>query len=232
MRQFKGAMGVLSLPPLARRIRAEHLTYLSTKKLQSLVDLLKVVDEEAVDGGYVEAGVAMGGSAILLATAAKGRSITFDGYDLFSQIPAPSENDPAEVHERYQVISQGESRGIGGETYYGYRPDLYGYVVQKFEEFGVPLGEHVRLHQGYFEDTLELSHPVALAHIDCDWHDPVALCLDRIYPHLSDGGFIVVDDYYDYGGCRVATDEFRSRVSVETYRDRDHLVLRKPRARG
>ena len=131
------------------------------------------------------------------------------------------------MHERYRVISNGESRGIGGDTYYGYRPDLYEFVGQKFSEFGVPLSESIRLHEGLFEDTLLPSRPVALAHIDCDWHDPVALCLDRIYPHMSRGGFLVIDDYYSYGGCTVATDRFRSRVSLETYREKDHLVLRK-----
>jgi len=34
--------------------------------------------------------------------------------------------------------------------------------------------------------------------------------LERIAPYLSLGGYIVLDDYLDYGGCRRAVDEFLS----------------------
>ena len=52
------------------------------------------------------------------------------------------------------------------------------------------------------------SEAVAFAHIDCDWHDPVGLSLERIHPHLSPGALVVIDDYYAYGGARSAVDQF------------------------
>jgi hypothetical protein len=78
----------------------------------------------------------------------------------------------------------------------------------------MPVGDRILLHEGLFEDMLHPRRPVALAHVDSDWHDPVATCLERIAPHLSPGGFIVLDDYDDYddyGGCRDATDAFLAR---------------------
>lgn len=39
----------------------------------------------------------------------------------------------------------------------------------------------------------------------------MAFCLQAIYPHLSEGGFIILDDYNDYGGCRRATDASLNR---------------------
>jgi hypothetical protein len=59
-----------------------------------------------------------------------------------------------------------------------------------------------------FEDTLHPQTDIAFAHIDCDWYDPVRLCLERIVPRLSAGAYVVLDDYNDYGGCRRAVDEF------------------------
>jgi asparagine synthase (glutamine-hydrolysing) len=40
-------------------------------------------------------------------------------------------------------------------------------------------------------------------------------CLSRIFPHLTVGGSIILDDYHDWGGCRKATDEYLERISGE-----------------
>jgi asparagine synthase (glutamine-hydrolysing) len=124
-------------------------------------------------------------------------------------IPPPSENDPPEVHERYAIIASGQSKGLGDDEYYGYQQDLRQSVERAFAAHGIPVdGERVALHEGLFEDTLEPSGPVALAHIDSDWYDPVTLCLTRLWPVLSSHGRIVIDDYNDYAGCKQAVHEF------------------------
>jgi asparagine synthase (glutamine-hydrolysing) len=38
-------------------------------------------------------------------------------------------------------------------------------------------------------------------------------CLTRVFPKLVCGGSIILDDYYDWGGCRKATDEYLSGVT-------------------
>jgi O-methyltransferase len=197
------------LTGVSRRVRAERLTYLRPERLHTLERLAGQVNREAIAGDFMEAGIALGGSAIVMATL-MGENRSFHGYDVFGMIPAPGEEDPTEAHERYAVITSGGSRGIGdSDTYYGYRADLYDDVAQTFARYDVPVdGERVQLHRGLFEDTLHPSRPVALAHIDSDWYDPVTTCLTRIAPVLSPGGYIVLDDYFDYGGCRKAVDEF------------------------
>jgi asparagine synthase (glutamine-hydrolysing) len=217
------------LSPVARRVRRERSTYLSGAKLQSLEQALRTVVEQEIHGDFVECGVALGGSAIVLASHLDdGRS--FHGFDLFATIPPPTERDPAEAHERYARISAGEAEGLGnGDRYYGYMDDLLAHVQASFTRHGVaPQAGRVELHQGLFEDTLDLKRPVALAHIDSDWHDPVALCLERIHSHVSVGGMIVIDDYHDYGGCRTACHEFLAKAGdIEVVRAQPHLVLRR-----
>lgn len=191
--------------PVSRRVRDERLTYLSLDKLRVLERLAKAVDRDGVPGSVIECGVALGGSAIVLASLLPQRR--FDGYDVFGMIPPPGPADPPEVHERYRVIEEGRSSGIRGDAYYGYEDDLLGKVEAAFARHGVPVdGERIRLHEGLFEDTLRPDGPVALAHVDCDWHDPVRLCIERIWPQLPVGGHLVFDDYNDYGGCRRAVD--------------------------
>jgi asparagine synthase (glutamine-hydrolysing) len=123
-------------------------------------------------------------------------------------IPPPNANDDPDSLARYEVIASGRSAGIKGDPYYGYRDDLYSEVVANFARFGLEVdSRRVSLHRGLFEETMVFDGPVAVAHIDCDWHDSVRTCLERIWPVLSPGGFLVIDDYRTYGGCARAVDE-------------------------
>jgi hypothetical protein len=59
-------------------------------------------------------------------------------YDAFGMIPAPSDRDTEREIDRYRDIVAGRSRGLGGESYYGYRDDLLGEVASAIERFGCP----------------------------------------------------------------------------------------------
>ena len=191
---------------------------------------LREINRRKVPGMCVEAGVANGGSAIIIASL-MGAGRVFKGYDVFGLIPAPSERDDQKSLARYEVIASGKSEGLGGDIYYGYKNDLLDAVASRFREFGMEIdGETISLHPGLFEDTLRFGgdESVALAHIDCDWHDPVALCFQRIAPRVSPGGFLVIDDYNDYGGCRTATDAFLAENTDFTVIAKDlNAVLRR-----
>jgi asparagine synthase (glutamine-hydrolysing) len=155
----------------------------------------------------------------------------FRGYDVFSMIPAPGERDDERSQERYEVIRSGRSKGIGGDRYYGYQENLFGRVCETFAAFGYPVdGARVALHRGRFEDTVQFApgDRVALAHVDCDWYDPVSLCLERTAGVLQPGGVFVLDDYNDYGGARRAVDDFLlAHAGFELLRTRPHAVVRK-----
>ncbi|MCV7124421.1 TylF/MycF/NovP-related O-methyltransferase [Mycobacterium lacus] len=203
---------------LARKIRRNHLTYLSYERLASLK--LAADEVRGVPGAVIECGVALGGSGILLARALKDRE--FHGYDVFGQIPPPGPDDPSEAHERYAVIASGQSEGLAGDTYYGYLGDLLPRVSASFTRYGV----RPHLHPGLFEDTLNPDWPIALAHLDCDWYDPVKLCLERITPWLTTGARVIIDDYFVYGGAKKATDEhLNAYPGFTTVREAGHLVL-------
>ncbi|KAA5609792.1 TylF/MycF/NovP-related O-methyltransferase [Rhodovastum atsumiense] len=191
-------------------VRRGGLTYLSAERLLRIRQELKRLQRDNVPGEALEFGVALGGSAIMIARHVRGQR-RFLGYDVFGLIPPPGAKDPQAAHQRYAEITSGHSAGIGGQLYYGYRNDLMGEVSGRLASFGVPVDGHsVTLVQGRFEETVPATLPdqVAFAHIDCDWHDPVAHILASLLPRLSPGAAIVIDDYEDYGGCRSATDAF------------------------
>ena len=222
-RRIRSAAVKLSLSSRARAVAKAGLTYLSPQRLRVLERSVRDVDRRGIPGDFVECGVALGGSAILLSTLLAPQR-RFHGYDVFEMIPAPGAEDERDAHDRYAVIKAGASRGIGGEQYYGYMTNLRDVVVENFREFGLTVdGERIGLHQGLFEHTLrfEPDSQIALAHIDCDWYDPVRLCLERIYARLAVGGCMILDDYNDYRGCRKAADAFLA--------EKPDLVLVTPR---
>lgn len=194
-------------------IRAQKITYLSEIRLASINSTCRSIENANLPGLFIEAGCALGGSAILIAsTKNKERSLFI--YDVFEMIPAPTAKDPQDVHERYQTIVQGKSAGIGGDKYYGYLDNLYDVVQSNLNSFGIDCQEQlVFLIQGLVQDTMLIEQPVAFAHIDVDWYEPVITSLKRIFPNLVVGGSIILDDYHDWGGCRKATDEFLSEVT-------------------
>lgn len=218
----------IRLSRVARDVLASNLTYLAPEKLIGLQSLIKSVRK--IEGDFIECGLALGGSAILIASL-MGKHRRFLGYDVFGMTPPTTDADDEKSRARYEAIKSGQAKGLGGNRYYGYEPDLYDKVKASFRAFGLePNSRHIRLVKGLFENTLTFPEhrPVAFAHIDCDWHDPVKLCLERIYPVLAKGGVIVLDGYNDHGGCRSATDAFLAdHADMTLLRTKPHAVIQR-----
>ncbi|SDT42492.1 TylF/MycF/NovP-related O-methyltransferase [Microlunatus soli] len=208
------------------RARGERLSYLGIPELTVLARQVHDADLAGREGLIIEAGTARGGSAIVMA-AAKDPARPMKVYDVFDQIPAPTDADGSDVKKRYEQIQAGGARGVAGDTYYGYRDDLYTEVTESFARLGVPVEDNnVELVKGLFADTIDLDQPVAFAHLDGDWYESTMTCLERIVPLLSRGGRIVLDDYFHWSGCRTAVDEYfanRSGFLLER-RNKVHVI--------
>jgi hypothetical protein len=208
MRRLLNTLNAYRYPSIIRRVRSAGLTYLDPAALNDLYQAVSALEKHQIGGALIEAGCALGGSAIVMASA-KAEIRPFYIYDVFGMIPPPTEADGADVHARYATITSGNASGIKGGTYYGYENNLYDKVIQNFQALGYPITtHHIHLVKGLFEDTLHPDGPVALAHIDGDWYQSVMTCLERIVPRLVTGGILVIDDYDDWSGCRKAVDDY------------------------
>ena len=211
------------------KIRAGHLTYLD---LAALIDLHKAVAEIEhlqIPGIIIEAGCALGGSALVI-TSAKHLSRKLIIYDTFQMIPPPSDMDGRDAHTRYREIIHGKSKGLGNNLYYGYQGNLVEQIRKTFLKFGYPIeNNEVELVKGLFQDQLHPTEPIALAHLDCDWYDSVLVCLNRIIPHMVDGGIIVLDDYEHWSGAKQAVDEYFDPQRRQEFRffHRSRLYIQK-----
>lgn len=186
-------------------------------RLVALYQLTNEIDRRQVPGDIVECGVYNGGSAALMASASrnspKKRRIWL--FDSFQGLPQPTEQD-------------GEKAQSCGWWCHG---DLE-MVVTIFHKLQIP-DSRVNIIKGWFHDTFPSAeiNSIALLHIDADWYDSVKLCLERFYDYVRPGGFIAIDDYGHWEGCRKAVDEFMEARKIDTsltYVDYTGRYFRKP----
>ncbi len=195
---------------IIHKVKDSRLTYLDNMALIELYQTIIDIENRNLDGIFIEAGVALGGSAIVI-TAAKRKTRPFKLYDTFEMIPPPSTKDSDDVHLRWLEISSGKAQGIQGDLYYGYDNNLLEHVKANFSKFGFnPEDSYIHFIQGLFQDKMQIDEPVAFAHLDCDWYQSVWTCLERIEPNLIPGGILIIDDYEHWSGCRQAVDDYFS----------------------
>src|SRR5438034_593928 len=82
-------------------------------------------------------------------------------------------------------------------------------VREGMAETGYP-AERVHFHPGRVEETIPGEAPaeIALLRLDTDWYESTRHELVHLYPRLSEGGVLLVDDYGHWAGAKRAVDEY------------------------
>jgi len=186
------------LKKIRQIVKVKPYTLLSYSRLAKLYELALLIEKTSVQGDFVECGVCNGGSAGLVANIFKNnaaRDIWL--FDSWKGMPDPGPKD---------------AFADGGQNKKGI---ALGYLSKVENLFFSVLGcprDRVHLVKGWFQDTLPLTisslKNISLLHIDCDWYESVKFCLERLFDKVVNGGYVVIDDYGYWKGCRKAVDEF------------------------
>lgn len=168
-----------------------------------LVTLYKLSEETnrcSLPGDFVECGVYNGGSAAIMASFCEKSPVKRDVwlFDSFEGLPKPTEKD-----------------GDKAPAYEGWCHGDLAKLKRVFQKLQIP-ESRVHVVKGWFQDTFsKVQIPaIAILHIDADWYESVKLCLERFYDSVQPGGYIILDDYGDWQGCRIATDEFLKKRAL------------------
>jgi hypothetical protein len=155
-----------------------------------------------------------GGSAGIMGLAMKsdGQNRELHLFDSFEGLPEPGPEDGLKAAEysghrdggKLVPISRCEANVKLVETY------LFGKLRLN--------GQKVHLHIGWFQHTVPIQSkrigPIAVLRLDGDWYASTRVCLEHLYPLLSPGGAVILDDYYCWEGCKKATDEYRHEQEI------------------
>jgi hypothetical protein len=187
-------------------------TIISIPRLDSIQECVESVLVDDVPGDLVEVGAWRGGGsiflrAVLAAYGVRDRRVWV--ADSFAGFPDDSHRQPAD---------RGVDFGGGlGEGFFAVDLET---VKANFARYEL-LDDQVKFLEGWFSDTLPAApvETIALLLLDGDLFGSTHDALSALYPKVSKGGFVIVDDYGWHDNCRRAVDEFRAENGI-----RDPLV--------
>jgi hypothetical protein len=174
------------------------------RRMENLEHCLDRIREDKVPGDLMETGVWRGGGTVFMRGYLEAHGMPDRlvwAADSFEGLPAPSQPQDA------------------GRDFSAARMPILAVsldeVQEVFRRYDL-LDDRVRFLKGWFRDTLPAA-PVdrlAVLRLDGDLYESTRDALVPLYDKLSSGGFVIVDDYGDFGPCRQAVDEFRSARGI------------------
>ena len=175
---------------------------------QRLADVRWCVDQvmaEGVPGDFIETGVWRGGVTILMKGMLEAWGDTHRRVwvaDSFSGLPVP--NPEAYPADEGHDLSAVRALHVSANE-----------VRANFERYGL-LDERVCFLEGWFADTLNTApiNQLAILRLDGDLYESTIDALTALYPKLSVGGYVLVDDYGAWEPCRKAVDDYRATQEI------------------
>lgn len=190
-------------------LATERTTMTSPERIIGLIRAVEYVVAAGIPGDLVECGVWRGGSMFAAARALLNRNSTDRQLWLYDTFEGMSEPTTADID------LHGES--AAGLLQIHQPEDRHGVwclsrleeVQQTMSSSGYPTGQ-IHYVAGKVEATLPLTRPgsIALLRLDTDWYESTRCELEYLFPLLSPGGILIVDDYGHWQGCRRAVDDY------------------------
>ncbi len=180
-------------------------TMIGLKRLMNIEECVRDIVQNNVEGDLIETGVWRGGATIYMKALLKilnDNSRTVWVADSFEGLPKPdAEKFPEDKGDKHH--EKGELR-ISKEQ-----------VQNNFSKYGM-LDDRVKFLKGWFKDTLPGApiRKLSLLRLDGDMYQSTMEGLENLYPKLSVGGYIIVDDWGAVDGCRKAVEDYRKAHGI------------------
>ncbi|GAA2723107.1 TylF/MycF/NovP-related O-methyltransferase [Cellulomonas aerilata] len=213
----------------ARDWPSQAHTMIGVRRLDQVERFVTELVADGVPGDLIETGVWRGGSVIFmrgLLEALQVRDRVVWAADSFQGFPTTPEQG---VTERSWTSMSAEPEPQGEAVMTGISLDD---VRGNFERYGL-LDEQVRFLPGWFHHTLPGApiERLALLRLDGDLYDSTRDALEALYPKVSPGGYVIVDDYDFTEECRAAVHDYLATTdeAVTLVTDAEAAYWRKER---
>ena len=197
--------------------RVRGLTMVPWQALHMTYQAAKHVVRHAIPGDVVECGVWRGGCAILMA-----ESMMLNGdttrqiylYDTFAGMPEPSQDDVSRFSGR-PAIEKFRAQRKAEHTEWCYAS------LQEVERNTASSRyprERFTLVKGMVEETIPSQAPpqISILRLDTDWYASTKHTLEHLFPRLSPGGVLIIDDYGAWTGATKALDEYLATNAIRS----------------
>ena len=186
----------------------EEFTMTTPDSIQAIIQAVKYILINKIDGGFVECGVWKGGSIMAMALALKELGDTRREiylYDTFSGMTTPTHIDVSYDGRSAQKIHHHNKMS---NNHAGLLCSSLEEVKSNVYSTGYP-NDRFHFIKGKVEDTLPENTPekIALLRLDTDWYESTKHELTHLFPLLSHKGVIIIDDYGYWQGAKKAVDE-------------------------
>lgn len=193
----------------------EPYTMTSMERVFALRRSVEYIVRHDVPGAFVECGVWKGGSAMAMA-----KTLIEVGnpdrmlylFDTFEGMPQPTADDRNYRGEAAEELLTRRHRGQAWVQAYSPLED----VKTALASTGYT-SEKMVFVRGRVEDTIPANAPeaIALLRLDTDWYESTYHELKHLYPRLSVGGVLIIDDYGHWKGAKKAVDQFIEEYQVK-----------------
>jgi O-methyltransferase len=166
----------------------DALTMCSPTHLDNTQFCIEDCLERGVPGDLIECGVWRGGMSIFMRGVLAAHGVTDRKVwvaDSFQGLPTPPANSVDEVMYNFPQVVDVER----------FRVDLTK-VKGNFARYGL-LDEQVNFLPGWFNETLPTApiEQLAVLRLDGDYYTSTWETLESLYPKLSPGGYVIIDDW-------------------------------------
>ena len=178
-------------------------------RMWALLQAVKKVIKNKIEGDIVECGVWKGGNLILCQKYLnlQNVSIKIHGFDNFEGMVKPKEIDAD-----YRNVPASEMHSLFKKD-----KNKNSWAYCSLEDVNKNINEtvpknNIKLIKGIVEKTLlepkNLPEKISILRLDTDFYESTKIELEILYPKLVSGGFLIIDDYGHFKGCRKAVDEY------------------------
>lgn len=180
-------------------------TMVGLKALDNIQECVTDVLRRSIRGDLIETGVWRGGASIFMRGILKAYGDSERRVwvaDSFAGLPKPdAARYPDDTNDTHWTLAE---LAVPLDA-----------VKANFERYDL-LDDQVRFLVGWFRDTLPNApiDQLAVARLDGDMYESTMDALTSLYPKLSLGGYLIVDDYAAVPGCRAAVDDYRAEHGI------------------
>jgi O-methyltransferase len=197
---------------LMARVRPYTMT--SIERVTGLSQAVRYLVRAQIPGAIAECGVWKGGSvmAVALTLLEVGEVRDLYLFDTFEGMTPPTDRDITYAGvTAAELLASPTGRMRCDAAMEGVR--------QAVRSTGYPM-DRVHLIAGRVEETLPGKAPdhLALLRLDTDFYASTSHELAHLYPRLSAGGVLILDDYGAWQGARQAVDEYFQDAAVLLHR--------------